>query len=335
MTAPGTGRPAPTLRTPLQLFWDDGYVAPLHVFDTTRKSRDLVTRLAARPVPGAEVVAPTDADIADAVAAIERWHEPAYVAALRSGDPSSLAESQGFRWDPGIWTMVAHSTAGVHAAVRRGLEVGAAGSLSSGLHHARTERGAGYCTVNALFTALVEAHRLLDETAVRSDVLILDVDAHCGGGTASMLAHHPERWDRTRMVDLSVDAYDYYRPSSDRSTLVMWPDDVAEGYLATLERLLDDVDWSRIGLVLHNAGMDPFPIVERGVLREREELIADRCRAEGVPIAFVLAGGYTVDQTMDELVELHVATIEAMAPLVRRGPGAGTGRQYRPGDGIS
>jgi acetoin utilization deacetylase AcuC-like enzyme len=302
----------------LLLYWDDGYVAPRHVFDTTRKSRDLVALLDRRPQPGVEVVAPSEADVAGAVDAIGRWLDPAYVEALRTGSPPELAESQGFRWDPGIWTMATHSTAGVHAAVARALEVGAAGSLSSGLHHARIGRGAGFCTVNALFTGLVVAQRLLDERQLPLDVLVLDVDAHCGGGTASMLEHHAHVRQRARTIDLSVDAYDFYRADEDRTSLVMWPDDTSDDYLTTLDRLLEGTDWASIGLVLHNAGMDPFPIVGRDELREREQLIARRCREEGVPVAFVLAGGYTVDQTMDELVELHLATVEAMAPLAGR-----------------
>jgi acetoin utilization deacetylase AcuC-like enzyme len=297
------------------------------VFDTTRKSGDLVALLARRPQPRVTVVAPTDADVAGAVTAIERWLDPAYVAALRTGSPPELAGSQGFRWDPGIWTMATHSTAGVHAAIARALEVGAAGSLSSGLHHARTDRGAGFCTVNALFTGLVEAHRLLDAQEHALDVLVLDVDAHCGGGTASMLDRYGQVAERTRMLDLSVDAYDFYRAEGARSTLVMWPDDVSDDYLTTLERLLDGVDWTSIGLVLHNAGMDPFPIIGREELHEREQLIARRCREEGVPVAFVLAGGYTIDQTMDELVELHLASVTAMAPLAGRGPRADRARQ--------
>jgi acetoin utilization deacetylase AcuC-like enzyme len=302
----------------LHLYWDAGYVAPRHVFDTTRKSRDLVERLAASPVPGSEVHAPQAADVSAATDAIARWHDEAYVEALRTGLPAELAESQGFRWDPGIWTMATHSSAGVRAAVRRAIEVGAAGSLSSGLHHARSGRGAGFCTVNGLVTSLEQAHALLDARGLPLDVLILDVDAHCGGGTYEMLERHPQLWARTQVVDLSVDAYDFYRADADRATLVMWPDDVSDDYLATLDRLLGGVDWGSIGLVLHNAGMDPFPIVGRDELRAREQLIADRCRDEGVPVAFVLAGGYTTQQTMAELVELHVATVEAFVPLAAR-----------------
>ena len=53
-----------------------------------------------------------------------------------------------------------------------------AGALSSGLHHASTERGNGFCTFNGLALA---ARALMDGGA--NHVLILDLDAHCEGGT--------------------------------------------------------------------------------------------------------------------------------------------------------
>jgi acetoin utilization deacetylase AcuC-like enzyme len=305
----------------LELCWDEGYVAPAYGFDTTRKSARLVERLAAAPRDDVRVVAPSDADRADAVAAIERLHDPAYVAALRTGDPAELAESQGFTWDPGIWTMAVHSTAGVLRAVDRALAVGAAGSLSSGLHHARRDRGAGFCTVNGLVAGIERALARLDAAGVRDpsgrplDVVLLDVDAHFGGGTHDLLRARPDLADRTVVIDLSTDPYDAYRPDVPDATVVLWPDDVADDYLDTLSRLLRGVHHEGTGLVLVNAGMDPFPAVDREVLTARERTIAGWCAAAGTPLAFVLAGGYTVSQTLDELVDLHLTTVAAVADV--------------------
>ena len=76
--------------------------------------------------------------------------------------------------------MVLSSNGGAVAAGLAALEHGVAGSLSSGLHHARREKGAGFCTFNGLVIAAREAL-----TAGARSVLILDFDAHCGGGTRS------------------------------------------------------------------------------------------------------------------------------------------------------
>ena len=70
-----------------------------------------------------------------------------------TGAPTHLAESQGFDWDAQLWPMVAMSTGGVVAAAMAALETGIAGSLSSGLHHARYGSGAGFCTLNGLVLA--------------------------------------------------------------------------------------------------------------------------------------------------------------------------------------
>ncbi len=303
----------------LELSWDEGYVAPSYVFDTTRKSARLVERLAAAPIPGVTVVPPGPEHLADAEAAIARLHAPEYVAALRTGRPADLAASQGFRWDPGIWTMAVHSTAGVLRAVDRALAVGAAGSLSSGLHHARREHGAGFCTVNGLVAGIERAVAHLDATDARDaaghplDVLLLDLDAHFGGGTHELLVGRPDLAARTVVLDLSTDPFDHYDPDVPDATVVLWPDDVADDYLDTLDRMLRGVHWGGVGLVLHNAGMDPFPTVGREVLAVRERTVAGRCAAEGVPLAFVLAGGYTSSQTLDELIDLHLLTVRAVA----------------------
>jgi hypothetical protein len=78
---------------------------------------------------------------------------------------------------------------------------GAAGSLSSGLHHARRARGTGFCTFNGL---ALGARRAIGAGA--RSVLIIDLDAHCGGGTAELLADDPA----VAQVDLAVDAFDWY-----------------------------------------------------------------------------------------------------------------------------
>jgi hypothetical protein len=72
------------------------------------------------------------------------------------GDPGEV-ESQGFSWDAGLWPMVLASNGGAVAAGLAALEHGVAGSLSSGLHHARRAKGAGFCTFNGLALAAREA----------------------------------------------------------------------------------------------------------------------------------------------------------------------------------
>src|SRR5205085_10730708 len=132
-------------------------------------------------------------------------HDPDYVRAVKSGEPRSLAESQGFPWDPGIWTMVVASTGGAVSAALTAFQLReSAGSLSGGLHHARRDRGSGFCTFNGLALAAAAAIE-----AGAESVLILDLDAHCGGGTHSLIKNNPKIWQ----VDVSVNVFDNYKPS--------------------------------------------------------------------------------------------------------------------------
>ena len=118
----------------LPVFYSPAYVAAGHAFETTRKAGWVADSLADAPLAGVALEAPAPLD----EAALGRVHEPAYVRAVRDGEPLALAESQGFGWDRALWEAVRASSGGAVAAALRALASGQnAGSLSSGLHHAR------------------------------------------------------------------------------------------------------------------------------------------------------------------------------------------------------
>ena len=48
-------------------------------------------------------------------------------------------------------------------------------------------------------------------------------------------------------------------------------------------------------------------------LAQREDRVANWCSTNNVPVAFVLAGGYTHVMTEDELVDLHMETVRAFS----------------------
>jgi acetoin utilization deacetylase AcuC-like enzyme len=89
--------------------------------------------------------------------------------------------------------------------------------------------------------------------------------------------------------------------------------DEADGrYLDELDELLAEAP-KDANLVLYNAGMDPHPGVSSEALAERERRVADWRAETGVPLAFVLAGGYLGALDQDELVDLHLHTVRAFA----------------------
>ena len=300
----------------MNVYYSPDYVGSAYAFETTRKAKWVVDSLNSAPIANVALVQPQPLSM-EQVAAV---HDPEYVRAVQTGVPMSSAESQGFAWDAGLWPMVLASNGGASAAGLDAMRHGVAGSLSSGLHHARRGSGVGFCTFNGL---VIAAQRAL--TAGAESVLILDLDAHCGGGTASLIAEE----SRICQLDVSVDSYDSYE-SSER----VWLRIVQRSgeYLGEIERGLREVARGglRFDLCLYNAGMDPFEGCSDGglagitaaMLAARERLVFDWCRQQGVPVAFVLAGGYVGDHLDSEgLVGLHRLTLSAAAEsdLIRRG----------------
>jgi acetoin utilization deacetylase AcuC-like enzyme len=211
-----------------------------------------------------------------------------------------------------LWPMVLASNGGVVAAGLAAARAGVAGSLSSGLHHARHDRGAGFCTFNGLVIAAKAALAAGIEA-----VLIIDLDAHCGGGTYSLVADDDRIWQ----LDVSTAPYDTYRPA-ERTTL-----DVVSSPRQYLRAIADrlaalSAGGARFGLCLYNAGMDPCELcdtggldgVSREMLAERERMVFAWCARHGIPVAFVLAGGYIGGAlAQDGLVDLHRLTLSAAA----------------------
>ena len=294
-------------RAAVPIYYSSAYVSAKHEFDTTRKAAWVAASLVSEPIRGTELVEPALLSDADLLLA----HDTAYVDSLRTGDPPALASSSGFGWDPGVWPMARASNGGAVAAALDALASGGiAGSLSSGLHHAKRGRGEGFCTVNGLAIA---ARRAIAAGAGR--ILVLDLDAHCGGGTADILRGDP----RIVSVDIAVAPYDVYVAPPGWSL-----DHVRDvsGYLPMLRGRLEALDPSTIDLVLYNAGMDPHEDCDvgglrgmtLGILSEREWTVFDWVRRHRLPTAFVLAGGYVGDRLPQRtLVALHRMTIGAAA----------------------
>jgi acetoin utilization deacetylase AcuC-like enzyme len=291
------------------IYYNPSYVCSGYSFDTTRKAGWIAESLERDRIDGIKIRSP-DSLSAEEVSTV---HDPAYIRAIETGEPRSLAESQGFTWDPELWKMVLASNGGAVAAALAALQSrDSAGSLSSGLHHARRDSGCGFCTFNGLVLA---AKAVLEAGAW--SVLILDLDAHCGGGTHSLIKDDPRIWQ----VDVSVDDFDHYQ-ASERTTVTLVHS--ADEYLPAIDRELKTL--ARIGprfdLCIYNAGMDPYegcgtgglPGITSKILARREMMVFEWCLVRRVPVAFVLAGGYAGGGlTQEELVLLHRFTIEASA----------------------
>ncbi len=296
----------------MNVYFSPAYCETSVAFDTTRKAAAIAASLTEEPIAGVTLLAPRPVTAQELLAV----HADAYVDAVLTGSPRELAATNGIGWDVGFPGAVMASNGGVRDAALEALRTGSvAGSLSSGLHHAYGDRGSGYCTFNGL---VLSSRAALAAGAKR--VLILDLDAHCGGGTASLIGdlHGVEQ------VDVAVDDFDHYASTANAWLTMSHGDD----YLDTVCRQLDRVSApAGIDLLLYNAGMDPHrhagghPAIDAGILAARESIVLEWSSSQGLPVAWVLAGGYTEGNEgaaldMAGLVRLHRLTISAAAESV-------------------
>jgi acetoin utilization deacetylase AcuC-like enzyme len=275
-----------------KIFYDDDYVLESEL-ETRTKAKPIAELIISDGVSGVELRSPRKATRAE----LEEVHSPEYLDSLWNGVQDLLRS-------------LLASTGGVLEAVDQALIDGISGSLSSGLHHAKRTGENGFCFINGLVLAALRALNVHGLT----DVGILDLDAHCGGGTFELIGSDP----RVRLADVSTNSFDSWKSFELRHHLKIVRD--ANNYLNEVEKALKHL--SGVQILIYNAGMDPFegcsigglPGITREVLQQREKLVADWCRENKVPALYVLAGGYAgPNLDLEGVARLHLLTIDEFA----------------------
>jgi acetoin utilization deacetylase AcuC-like enzyme len=293
------------------------FAAPIgdHVMPM-RKFQLVADGLAARS--GVRVEAPAPIAAEDLL----RVHTAPYLDAVRTGEPRALAESQKFPWSPALWPSVRLTCGGALAAASRALDEGVAAALASGFHHAHADHGEGFCTFNGL---VVAAEALRAAGRLRT-LAVLDLDLHYGNGTASLC--NPRPW----LFNCSIYGNEYWQNKAYRDVDSVLhadgPNHVSFALpngsgratlLAALEKGMAAIlAAGRPDLVLYQAGADPYredpysPLdLDHDDLRERDRRVFEWARREELPLAWVLAGGYTPD--VSKVVAVHLGTFDAAA----------------------
>ena len=279
----------------LPIYWRPDYVLGSGV-ETRTKSGPLAKILIDGEVPGVELIAPLPITREELLVI----HDAQYVDGLINDGNPELTRS------------IFASTGGVRDALDAMFVNGTAGSLSSGLHHAKFGKAEGYCFVNGL--ALV-AQRAISKHEVNK-VAVLDTDAHCGGGTFELVGEN----EQVLLADVSCNSFDSWQPSSERHYLEIVRN--ASEYLDAVTRALDHLEG--VDAIIYNAGMDPFEGCDTGgmrgitreILAERERLVAQWCEDTQTPAMFVLAGGYGGrNLDLDGVARLHLPTIKEFARI--------------------
>lgn len=301
-------------------FYHPGYAAPIgrHVMPIGKFAL-VAEGLSGLPGIGLEEPPPL------AEADLLRVHTPAYVTAVRTGEPRALAESQKFPWSPELYPSVLLTGGGCLAAAARALAGGVAAALASGFHHAHADHGEGFCTFNGLVVA-AEALRAAGKV---KRVAVLDMDLHYGNGTAALVATRPY------LFNMSIYGNDYGGNQAFRDVSVRHHEDGTNHRSIALPagcgraQLLAALDegwgqmlaWGRPDLLLYQAGADPYredpysPLaLDHDDLLERDRRVFTLARRAGLPVAWVLAGGYTEDTS--KVVTVHLNTFRAALEIL-------------------
>jgi len=299
----------------MKIFHHPGFAAPLgeHIMPISKFA--LVAERIREVLPEVVIASPTTVNEVD----LARVHTREYIEAIRTGEPRELAESQKFPWSPELFPSVCLTNGGVLAAARQALEAGSSAALASGFHHSCADHGEGFCTFNGLLVAL-EALRV--ERKIQS-AAVLDLDLHYGNGTASLAESRP--WLRA----LSIYGNDYWQNVCYRDVRERRHQDGMNHFSVPLiptggsdrgvlmEALEQNLEWllanGRPDILLYQAGADPLrddpysPLnLSHGDLMERDRLVFEFAKANGLPVAWVLAGGYSKD--IRKVVDVHVNT---------------------------
>lgn len=247
-------------------------------------------------------------------------HTPEYLRAMWTGQPPALASSQKFPWSPELAEAVRWTNGGTIDAAAAALDDGIAGNLASGFHHSHADHGQGFCTFNGLVVAM----ELLRRAGRIQRALVLDMDLHYGNGTASLLSTRPwafqlsiyGNWYKQNLAYRDVESE--RAPDTDNAWSIPVPNGADGGqYLDLLRGSLDGaIDRARPDLLLYQAGADPYqedpysPLrVDHDALMARDRFVFETARARGLPVAWVLAGGYTPQ--VEKVVQVHLNTFRA------------------------
>jgi len=276
-----------------------------------RKHEALCLSLEGLPVEWREAV-PADRGLLEAV------HDQAYLDAFETGKlPAAAMRRIGFPWSPLLVQRTLNSVGGTVEAAKVALERGLALQTAGGYHHAHRDFGAGYCMINDI---VVAARALLDEGRCGL-ILVVDLDAHQGDGTASLTAGNED------ILTLSLHG-DRIFPARKARSRFDFPLSVGTGdrdYLATLERGIELALGAGLpDLIIYQAGVDihvddllgKFALSEEGI-RRRDRRILELASNEGIPLLVLPGGGYQRDWRA--LVPLHRMVFEEAARLEAAG----------------
>jgi len=236
-------------------------------------------------------------------------HDPQYVRSFLDGTiERQIMRRIGFPWSPELVRRTLAAVGGTLRATDDALALGVGGALAGGTHHAFRSEGSGFCVFNDMAIAI----RSLFQQRRIERAAVVDLDVHQGDGTALLFEDEPA------VLTLSVHGSNNFPFRKQRSKIDV---DLADGatdaeYLSVLDQALARAFEFQPQIVFYQSGVDALASDKLGRLalthdglRRRDEMVFEKCKADGVPVVITLGGGYA--EPISLTVEAHANTFRA------------------------
>jgi acetoin utilization deacetylase AcuC-like enzyme len=242
--------------------------------------------------------------VADAI--IERAHSKEHIAGLKAATADFDGDTPAYK------DIFEHARRGAGGALRA-LQAARDGTAAFSLlrppgHHATRDHAMGFCYLNSVAIAVLEAL-----ASGEKKVAVFDFDVHHGNGTEAVLVHHPAAaffsihqhpcYPGTGTDNVGKNCFNYpVSPGTPRGA-----------YREIVTRALEDLKKAGPTLVAVSAGFDAYardPIAQETLEAEDFWWLGKSIRDLGVPAFSVLEGGYSSD--LPELILAYLKGIEGV-----------------------
>ena len=245
-------------------------------------------------------------------------HTDHYLAGFAAGTLGLEAMRRiGFPWSPELVERSLRSCGGTIAAARMAMQHGTACYLAGGTHHARADRGAGYCVYNDCAVAA----RVLQLDFAVPRVLIVDTDVHQGDGTAAIFAGDASVFTFSMHGEANFPAE---KASSDLD-IALPSGTTDDDYLRQIRTgLAEALRKSQPQFVFYLSGADAFAgdklgrlALSKSGLRTRDQLVLGELARLRLPNVTVMGGGYGKD--IRDTVDIYEVTVAAAVAVRMQG----------------
>lgn len=236
---------------------------------------------------------------------LRRAHSPEHIAKIKAAAHDFDGDTPAY---PGIFTHATRSVGGALEALKSARKGDMAFSLLRPPgHHAMRDRAMGFCYLNSIALAALEALSM----GVAS-IAVFDFDVHHGNGTEAILLDHPHAafysihqhpcYPGTGTKNVGSNCFNYPVP----------PRTPRADYRKVLSRALDDLKTFKPRMVAVSAGFDAYardPIAQETLEAEDYFWLGESIRGLGIPVFSILEGGYSRD--LPDLILAYLKGLES------------------------